>query len=115
MDGNIKVLNNIKPEEYFYLKNGRILKNLYELTNSLASMDDEIFRFHVNNEKNDFSEWIRHVLKDEELANQVSRLRNRKAILRKISKRLLISGKKKKSAFEKPFFLGKLKRQKISR
>src|SRR3989338_4667464 len=99
-----KVLNNIKPEEYFYLKNGRVLKNLYEFTNSLASMDDETFKHHVNKERNDFAEWIRHVLKDEGIANQISRLKNRGSILKKINKRLSNAGKKKKTEEKKPHF-----------
>ena len=107
-----KVLNNIKPEEYFYLKNGRVLKNLYEFTNSLASMDDETFKHHVNKERNDFAEWIRHVLKDEGLANQISRLKNRGSILKKINKRLSNAGKKKKIEEKKPHFWSKAGKQK---
>jgi len=82
------ILDNIEPTKYFFLKNGRVLKNIYELTNSLTSMDDETFKHHVNNEKNDFAEWIRHVFNDEDLANQISRLKTKEAISKKINKKL---------------------------
>src|SRR3989338_6270080 len=95
---NSKLFSNAGPDSYFILRNGRALKNLYELTNSLASMDDETFSYHVNKEKNDFANWIRHVFQDEKLANQILGLRTRRSILKKINKRLSNAGKKKGKA-----------------
>jgi hypothetical protein len=91
-----QLLSNAKPEEYFVLKNGRVLKNLYELTNSLTSMDDDTFSHHVNNEKNDFANWVRHVFHDEQLADTVLRRKSKKSILKAINKRLSKIGKEDK-------------------
>ena len=84
----------IKPEEYFRLSNGRILKNLYELMNALESMDDDSFIFHVNEQRNDFSSWIRDIFKDEELAKLISNSQSRQDIIKSIEARLFETNKK---------------------
>ena len=88
MGNGANLLSSVKPEECFVLKNGRILKNLYELTNSLTSIDAETFRHHVNDEKNDFANWIRYVYNDEELAEHVARAKTPDAIIKRINGRL---------------------------
>ena len=45
----------VKPEKYFFLADGRILKNLRELALRLDEFSDELFRSHVNPDKNDFA------------------------------------------------------------
>ena len=67
----LKILGDVNPAHCFYMCNGTILKNLEELLNALENIDDESYRFHANNEKNDFSSWIKDVLGDEELASNL--------------------------------------------
>ncbi len=114
MDENVKFLDNSKPEECFILKNGRILKNLYELTNALTSMDDETFGHHVNKEKNDFANWIKYVFKNEKLADWVSRRKSREGILKTVNKWLSIVNKENRKNEEdekKKFNLFSIKKQ----
>ncbi|HLG24677.1 MAG TPA: DUF5752 family protein [Candidatus Nanoarchaeia archaeon] len=85
---------NIQPEQYFRLQNGRVLKNLYELINSLESMDESCFSHHVNPEKNDFSNWIRHVFKDEKLADTVIFISDREHMAKAIEKHLFEESQK---------------------
>jgi hypothetical protein len=61
----------IKSENYFYACNGVILKDKYELFEFLKTIDEATFSAHVNVEKNDFANWIRDVLKDENLAKKM--------------------------------------------
>ena len=75
---------NIKPEEYFRLSNGRILKNLYELMNALKSMDEDIFISHVNESKNDFGNWVKYVFRDEELSKSIFDSKTREDVLKTI-------------------------------
>ena len=63
----------VKPEHYFWLRDGRAVKNLNELAEALRTMSDDVFRHHVNSEKNDFYNWVRDVFKDSVLA---ARMRN---------------------------------------
>ncbi len=67
------VAKNIKitPNQYFYLKNGAILKSVRDLAKVMDELDDEVFFHHVNDEKHDFANWITHVFKDLKLAQQL--------------------------------------------
>lgn len=64
----LKILGDVNPSNYFYLCNGAILKNLDDMLNTLQNIDDEVYKYHANNEKNDFCNWIKDVVSDAELA-----------------------------------------------
>lgn len=63
-----KILSKVHPDFSFKLKNGGEIKNLEELVHTLKIMDKKTFQHHVTKDKNDFMNWIRDVIKDEELA-----------------------------------------------
>lgn len=92
---DIKLLENVPKGSEFVLSNGRTLKNLYELTNALNSIDNATFSHHVTKERNDFSNWILHVFQNEALAKKISRLKNRKVILKTINRALSEINKEK--------------------
>ena len=60
------------PEHYFVLKTGSHLKNLKELAASLENMNDQVFYHHVNQSNNDFSNWTKHILQEEELSEEMA-------------------------------------------
>ena len=64
----LKILGDVSPAHCFYLCNGTILKNLDGLLNALQNIDDEVYEYHANNEKNDFCNWIKDIVGDTELA-----------------------------------------------
>ncbi|MBI2101308.1 hypothetical protein HYT53_01745 [Candidatus Woesearchaeota archaeon] len=76
------------PEQCFWINNGPILKNMEELANALPDMAEDTFRHHVNDEKNDFSSWVRDVIGDQKLANELASAKNRDSALKKIRNRL---------------------------
>ncbi|MEM4500359.1 MAG: hypothetical protein QXD62_03380 [Candidatus Woesearchaeota archaeon] len=47
-----------KRVENFYLVDGRIVGTLTELVRLLDEISEETFRYHVNDWKNDFYNWI---------------------------------------------------------
>jgi len=65
----------IKPEQYFVFNNGVRVKNLKELAEHLDKIDKKTFRNHVNNKKNDFSNWINHVFNEKKLADELKEVR----------------------------------------
>ncbi|MCB9359172.1 hypothetical protein H6503_04535 [Candidatus Woesearchaeota archaeon] len=66
------------PEKYhFYLNDGRRLKDIYELIEAFDSMSDEVFRYHVNEDKNDFYNWIKEVMNDDHLAKEIHAVEDR--------------------------------------
>lgn len=63
---------NVPQENPFYLKSGKVLNNLNDLSTELISMDSETFHHHVNDQRNDFSSWIKDVIHAPELATELS-------------------------------------------
>lgn len=68
----------ISPEKYFILKDGTPIKSIKELAMMMDSMSDESFSFHVNEEKNDFANWIKDVFGKKDLADSLLGLKCRK-------------------------------------
>ena len=83
-----RILADVRPEQCFWVNNGPIVRNLQEMADALAYMKDKTFKHHVNNEKNDISNWVRDVLKDEELANDIARIKSKENILSKVQSRI---------------------------
>jgi hypothetical protein len=81
-------LRDVHPDHVFKLKSGATIKNLYELANELASMDEEVFRHHVNDEKNDFHSWVLHIVRDDHLASVFSEIKDRRLMLAAVDKRI---------------------------
>jgi len=79
---------NVLPEHYFRLHNGQQLKSFDELLQSVSLMDDDVFGKYVNNQKNDFCNWIRDVFLDVRMAEKLSKARKVKDFL-KIAKQQL--------------------------
>ena len=67
----------INPSNYFVLRNGNLIPDLYELIAQLEKMDSKTFRYHVNDKKNDFAQWIEDVFGDKKLANTLRTTKNK--------------------------------------
>jgi hypothetical protein len=86
---NWKKLEDVPEEHSFRLKDGKQVKSLYELALELAGMDDDTFQHHVNDSKNDFRNWILDIVKDEHLADKLSKVKDRKRMAKLFDKRVL--------------------------
>jgi hypothetical protein len=60
----MNVNEDVGEELYFYLADGRVIKNIPELISALREMEDWVFEHHVNSEKNDFVEWLSTICKN---------------------------------------------------
>jgi len=87
-EGASKYLNEVVPEQCFWVNNGPILKNLEDLANALPIMDSGTYCHHVNKEKNDFSKWISDVIGDKKLAKTLSRAKSKESALKHLRNRL---------------------------
>ncbi len=65
----------INPENYFFMHDGRVLKEIIELAEILETIDNEVFYHHVNESKNDFSNWIRDIFENHELSQEIFAVR----------------------------------------
>ena len=88
-----KILGEAPEEHHFVVADGKKLKNVIELADALETMTEEIFKYHVNGSKNDFSNWVRDVFYDHSLADDLSTAKNKLeaqiAVLRRIVKELM--------------------------
>ena len=88
-DSALKILGDVPEDKVFQCSDGRVLKNLAELSIALAEMSDETFSYHSNDTKTDFSNWVKDVIGDEKLSIDLqksgSRLRASKAVFDRIA------------------------------
>ena len=70
----------IDPEHYFSLCTGGLIKDIKELVFALDYLSDEELNNHVNESKNDFSNWVRDVFQENKLAEEISEIQDRKDI-----------------------------------
>jgi hypothetical protein len=83
------------PNEYvFRCHDGLILQGMKELGNDLNSMADETYVFHANTEKNDFTNWVRDVIKDDVLAKDLQKATNRTQAAKRVAGRIAILSKR---------------------
>ena len=88
-----KLLGEAPVERHFVVADGKKLKNIIELADALETMTEEIFAYHVNEHKNDFSNWIKDVFSEHSLAEDIKRAKNKLetqiVLLRRLVKELM--------------------------
>lgn len=83
-----KILSDVRPEQCFWIHNGPIVRNLHELEKGIEHMDNETFIYHVNNGRNDFANWVRDILKDNELADDMQKSMSKSKLSKKMRNRI---------------------------
>ncbi len=84
-----KYLADVPPEYVFYCHDSCVFKNMKELRDGLANMADEVYTYHANSEKNDFSQWVKDIIKDEQLAVDLQSARSKSDAAGKVSSRIV--------------------------
>lgn len=64
-------MEDVSPRYAFRLESGRVLKNITDLEQSLRTMATSVYKKHVTNERNDFSNWVGNVYEDSVLASRL--------------------------------------------
>lgn len=67
-----KFLSKVPEENAFWCCDCSIFRDMKEMAESLVKMSDEVFAYHANPEKKHFSNWVRGVIKDEKLADDLA-------------------------------------------
>jgi hypothetical protein len=92
------ILEDVLPEDYLELGNGKVVRNLKGLADAMETMNDGDFGLHVYGEQNDFAEWVLEGYWDESLAGKILGIRDRKKMIRLLRK---VLKKAEKERFEK--------------
>jgi hypothetical protein len=90
----IRVLADVAGDKRFFCQDGCISKNLTELSVCLSHISPDVFNHHVNGAKNDFSNWIREVLGDGTLADDLSEITKQAEAVKIVSERIVWLHKK---------------------
>lgn len=84
-----KYLAEVNPEwTAFWCHKGPVVRSMAEMSAVLQKMPEVTYAYHVNGTKNDLSDWIREVLTDKDLADQVVKAKNLKAVAAAFAKRV---------------------------
>jgi hypothetical protein len=81
-------LGDVPDDKRFWCQDGKLVKNLGELEKALNDMSDETFHYHSGEERSDFSKWIREVVGDGKLANDLSKAKSRIQASQAVAKRI---------------------------
>ena len=83
-----KLLSNVPDRCVFRCCDGRVIRNIRELGKTVAHMPDDSFRYHANQDKNDFSRWVKETVGDEILARHLNRAVDKQQALKELSNRI---------------------------
>jgi len=67
----VKKMKNVPVKNAFYVIDGTVLRNLYDLADKLDKIESQHFNHHVTDEKDDFQAWVKDVIKEMELAEHL--------------------------------------------
>ena len=66
------------PEKHFFvLVTGEKLRNIKELADALEKIDENHYKHHVNEFKNDFANWIQDIFEEFDLAEKLKTAKNK--------------------------------------
>ena len=81
-------LGDVPDDKRFWSNDGGIIKNLRELAMSLNSMSAETYQYHRDEGRSDFSKWVREVVGDDQLAEELGKAASREQAGRAVAKRI---------------------------
>jgi len=82
------ILRDVKGKAVFQLHMGASINSLKDLAEALDIMASKTYGHHVTSSRNDFANWIREVLDDEDLADAVKKCKGKESVLKKIDERI---------------------------
>ncbi len=68
-----KFEKNVPNDKVFHLSNGQVINNIKELYDMINHMPEDVFFHHVNDQRNDFSNWVRDVMGEKTLAQSIAK------------------------------------------
>lgn len=89
------ILSDVPQSFYFNAADGTVIKNVAELHAFLKKADDATFKHHVSEDRNDFANWVRDIIKDKQFAEELSGANSKTGMIWIVGKRLFVEEKKK--------------------
>ncbi|KPJ86010.1 hypothetical protein AMJ57_00860 [Parcubacteria bacterium SG8_24] len=76
------------PWKAFWFHMYRVARNLKEFAAGLETISDDVFRYHVDGQKNDLSRWVQEVVGDSVLARRLDTVRDQQEAARLVQERV---------------------------
>jgi hypothetical protein len=73
----VNYFSNVPEWHYFRTFDGKVLKSLSELCDFLRDCSNDSFSFHVDSNKNDFANWIKEIIFDVSLADEIRNIKDK--------------------------------------
>jgi hypothetical protein len=83
-----KWLGDVPQEKRFWCQDGQTFKSLSDLGMALRNMSDGVFGHHVTATNNDFTNWVRDVVGDVKLSNDLRKSRNQLQAAKSVADRI---------------------------
>ena len=85
-----RFLSDVPQGLEFWTCHGTVVRNIYELKDTINGLNEYAFRYHVNedNRKNDFADWIYDVIGDTFLAHLLRKVMNKQEYVHIIEERI---------------------------
>nr|MCK4929839.1 hypothetical protein [Nanoarchaeota archaeon] len=77
-------VTSIPSDKYFKVVDGTVIRHLAELPDALRNMNPETFASHVNNERNDFYDWVKDVFNHSTLARKIRNVKRKETMAKKV-------------------------------
>ncbi len=94
-----KLLSHAPENHYFVFSNGKKMRNMYQFVDELEHMHEDVFKEHVNENKNDFANWVEHVFEGKSLADELRQIEDRldtqRAVLKELVRQLTLEKRRK--------------------
>jgi len=81
-------LGDVSDDKRFWCRDGKSIKNLRELGKALVDISDDTYHHHAGEGRNDFSKWVREVVGDGTLANELSKAKSQVQASQVVAKRI---------------------------
>jgi hypothetical protein len=75
-------------DKSFFVCDGSVYASLAELAKGLRKMNPDTYKYHANQEKNDFHNWIKDVFGNAKLAKQALTARDQKQLAKIVAAKL---------------------------
>ncbi len=81
-------LADVPDGKQFWCNDNREFKSLEQLAEGFKAMSGETYRYHVNESKNDFSNWVKDVIGDEKMASDLRKAKSAAQAAKAVSDRI---------------------------
>jgi purine-binding chemotaxis protein CheW len=88
-DNEHPTLKDVDESFHFKTHEGNKIKNVHELLDYVKSFDESVFQSFVNEERNDFYEWIKNAVKDNDLAEKIKLVKSKNDVTKEIMHKIL--------------------------